>query len=75
MPLSLCVCDDMCTQVCDVKYGQRRGVFSEEAENMGDCTLEWGPHRVWRKKGGLEQEIIGFGIRRKKMRTEGKYEK
>lgn len=29
----------MRTQVCDVKYGQRRGVFSEEAENMGDCTL------------------------------------
>lgn len=26
----------MCTQVCDVKYGPRRGVFSEEAENVGD---------------------------------------
>ena len=26
----------MLTQVCDVKYGQRRGVFSQEAENVGD---------------------------------------
>lgn len=26
----------MRTQVCDVKYSQRRGVFSEEAENVGD---------------------------------------
>ena len=43
----------MCTQVCDVKYGQRRGVFSEEAENMGDCTLRNGDLTEYGgKKGG-----------------------
>ena len=37
-------------------------------------AVEWGSHRVWRKRGGLEQKIIGFGIRRNEVRTEGENE-